>query len=395
MKDRPPKVFISYSHDSDAHRSNVLALSNRLRDEGLDCHIDQYETSPPEGWPDWMLNQLEAAEFVLLVCTEIYYRRFRKKEAPGTGKGVKWEGAVITLTLYDSEVLNQKFIPVVFAAADRQYVPEILRGTTSYDLTSDYEYQRLYRRLTGQSIEKPELREIKVLPKLPDDATKTPYLIVKECLPLIEAGDYEGAQRKLEIALQREEIRHGQQHPNVAFCLNYLGEVHYEQEQYRQAREYFERALIIYETNEAANQAEVASCLTNLGAVLRKQHDFPRARQALERSLQILTTKFGRQHIEVSSTLNALGNIFLDEGRFADAQSYYEQAQAIDDALPDQNPTDSAVTLNNLGKALHQQGKFNEAREQYQQALQICQELLGEEHPDTLEIQRNLDRLPQ
>jgi hypothetical protein len=43
-----PKVFISYSHDSDQHKDRVLALSDRLREDGIDCIIDQYETSPPE-----------------------------------------------------------------------------------------------------------------------------------------------------------------------------------------------------------------------------------------------------------------------------------------------------------------------------------------------------------
>ncbi|MEH2248567.1 SEFIR domain-containing protein [Nostoc sp.] len=40
-----PKVFISYSHDSPEHKNQVLILANRLRTEGVDCNIDQYEES--------------------------------------------------------------------------------------------------------------------------------------------------------------------------------------------------------------------------------------------------------------------------------------------------------------------------------------------------------------
>jgi hypothetical protein len=47
--ERVPRVFISYSHDSPEHADRVLALADRLRAEGIDCHLDQYETSPPEG----------------------------------------------------------------------------------------------------------------------------------------------------------------------------------------------------------------------------------------------------------------------------------------------------------------------------------------------------------
>jgi hypothetical protein len=35
-------VFISYSHDCDAHREKVLALSERLREDGIETILDQY-----------------------------------------------------------------------------------------------------------------------------------------------------------------------------------------------------------------------------------------------------------------------------------------------------------------------------------------------------------------
>lgn len=112
------KVFISYSHDSPEHIDRVWELSDRLRADGIDCHIDQYEQSPREGWPRWMMNQIEQADFVLVVCTENYERRFRGKEEVGKGVGAKWEGAIITQELYDAEANNTKFIPVVFSSQD-------------------------------------------------------------------------------------------------------------------------------------------------------------------------------------------------------------------------------------------------------------------------------------
>ena len=51
MEMSTPKIFISYSHDSSRHQARVSALSNRLRADGFDCNIDQYEVSPDEGWP--------------------------------------------------------------------------------------------------------------------------------------------------------------------------------------------------------------------------------------------------------------------------------------------------------------------------------------------------------
>jgi hypothetical protein len=33
-------------------------------------------------------------DFVVMVCTETYYRRVVRKEAPGIGLGVRWEGSL-------------------------------------------------------------------------------------------------------------------------------------------------------------------------------------------------------------------------------------------------------------------------------------------------------------
>ena len=47
--EQKPTVFISYSHDSKEHATRVLALADRLIEDGLDCILDQYEGDPPEG----------------------------------------------------------------------------------------------------------------------------------------------------------------------------------------------------------------------------------------------------------------------------------------------------------------------------------------------------------
>lgn len=77
-----PKVFISYSHDSNEHCDFIRGISDRMRrEDGLDCQIDQYiNGSPPEGWKLWMENQIEQADFVLLVCTPNYLKRYRGEE---------------------------------------------------------------------------------------------------------------------------------------------------------------------------------------------------------------------------------------------------------------------------------------------------------------------------
>ena len=160
-----PRVLVSYAHEDDggAQADRVFELSERLRGDGVDAVIDQYEPTPPEGWPRWMDTQIREAEFILMVCTAAYYRRVIGREAPGVGRGVAWEGNLIYNSLYENGATDARFIPVLFGAGDGPFIPDPARGFTHYVLPADYE--RLYRHLTDQpAVRKRPLGPIKPLP---------------------------------------------------------------------------------------------------------------------------------------------------------------------------------------------------------------------------------------
>jgi hypothetical protein len=145
-----PRVFVSYSHDDAAHRKRILGVVERLRNDGFETMIDQYvEGTPQQGWPRWMLNQIDWADYVILVCTEIYYRRFRGMEEPGAGRGVDWEGAIITNELYDLKSISRRFVPVLFRPEDAEWIPEPLRSASKYILTNEAAYGDLTDFLAG------------------------------------------------------------------------------------------------------------------------------------------------------------------------------------------------------------------------------------------------------
>jgi len=116
------RVFISYTQESVEQSDRVLELANRLRDDGIDVVIDQYEQDPdqyeqdpPEGWPLWMQRQIQSANFVLILCTQRYLKRANGTEEPGKGHGVAWESVIAMNELYLSPHMNTKFIPIFFA----------------------------------------------------------------------------------------------------------------------------------------------------------------------------------------------------------------------------------------------------------------------------------------
>ncbi len=154
------KTFISYSHDSEDHRRTILAFADQLRRQGIDCNLDQYEESPETGWISWMEAGIKDSDYVLVVCTQGYAAKI-KHENEGYGKGVKWEGAIITQELYESEGKNRKFIPVLLLEDDKIYIPRALRSYTYYNILTKDGYEKLYRRITKQpAIKKPPVGKV-------------------------------------------------------------------------------------------------------------------------------------------------------------------------------------------------------------------------------------------
>ena len=150
MKDAP-KIFISYSHDSIEHKRIVRQLADTLRAQGSQCSLDQYEESPEEGWMAWMEKQVSNSAYVLIVCSQGYFDRFNS-DVSDLGKGVKWEGGIITQELYDSGGKNRKFIPVILNEEDKKYILRVLRPYTYYNVGSEDGLQRLRKRVSAQPL---------------------------------------------------------------------------------------------------------------------------------------------------------------------------------------------------------------------------------------------------
>ncbi|UIE39464.1 GUN4 domain-containing protein [Leptodesmis sichuanensis] len=206
------KVFISYSWDSKEHKDKVYHLAQALRDDGIDCTIDQFVQSP-DNWDRWMLDQIDESDFVLIVCTERYYRRYRGKEKVNKGLGVTWESTLIMGRLHDSQGRNPKFYPIFFDTPNIAIIPDGIRTSyfdlSGYDLFNldnneqrlkeDGGYQDLYRLLTNQPYVTP--KKIGSLKKLKTIDRETEQLPTEK---EAEAQAERERQRQAELLKQQE-----------------------------------------------------------------------------------------------------------------------------------------------------------------------------------------------
>lgn len=107
MSATPPRVFISYSHDSAAHKEWVLEFATTLRHRGVDAILDQWDLKPGDDLPQFMEQNLVAADFAVMVCT----RRYVEKANAGEG-GVGYEKMIMTSSSL-SRISGNKVIPIV------------------------------------------------------------------------------------------------------------------------------------------------------------------------------------------------------------------------------------------------------------------------------------------
>jgi hypothetical protein len=126
----PQKVFVSYSHDSDAHKMRVKDFVSRLRGHDIIVTYDAdmaHKGGPDEGWARWCERQIVESDYVLACCTAMFHERFDGHQAPHMGLGVAWEAQTIRQYLYNNPGANRKIRPLLLNEADRSYIPNLLQ----------------------------------------------------------------------------------------------------------------------------------------------------------------------------------------------------------------------------------------------------------------------------
>lgn len=130
----PPRVFISYTHESKAHKEWVGTLATALRQNGIDAVLDQWELSYGDDVTLFMENGIRSAARVLLVCTPTY----ATKANEGTG-GVGYERLVVTGEMAENIDTN-KFICVLRDGDKSISLPSFAKSRLFIDFRDDANY---------------------------------------------------------------------------------------------------------------------------------------------------------------------------------------------------------------------------------------------------------------
>jgi len=171
----PPKVFIAYAQDSQAHKDDVRGLADLLRSYGVDAEIDQYAEEVRQDWNAWANKHFKESDFILIVASP-KMRVFGDGNAPANqNRGVQAEMTVIRDFLQrDRTAWTKKILPVVLPGGTLDGLPDFLGpySLSHYrvqDLTSEGA-EGLLRVITGQPrVVRPPLGPLPQLPPLPQE----------------------------------------------------------------------------------------------------------------------------------------------------------------------------------------------------------------------------------
>jgi len=124
---------------------------------------------------------------------------------------------------------------------------------------------------------------------------------------------------------------------------------------------------------------EFATALTWLGSLYEAQSRFAEAEPPLKRALAIREAAFGPDHPLVATSLSNLANLYRREGRTAEAEALEKRAKAIHETALG---SDEFEALRRQIQDLRSGGKQAEAVALAEHYVQLAKERYGEDQPD-------------
>ncbi len=157
-----PKVFISYSQDSALHKQWVSELAAKLRRNGVDAILDQWDLGLNQDLAQYMESSIKTADRVLVICTDSYVRKANDGE-----DGVGYEPMIVTRKFVEDHGTN-KFIPIIRQTEWEDKIPTFLEDRIYVDFTNDEKFDEkfeelLHERLLVPSLQRPYVPHIESL----------------------------------------------------------------------------------------------------------------------------------------------------------------------------------------------------------------------------------------
>ena len=132
--------------------------------------------------------------------------------------------------------------------------------------------------------------------------------------------------------------------------------------------------------------------MSDLAAVYCGQGRFGDAEPLIVKAVEIRMRTQGEDHPETRRSMGTLVKVYCSQGRFAEAEPLLVDEQEIKNNLVFSDGLQTLGSLQGWAALYLNEGRFAEAEALYGQALEIGIGVLGEEHPESIQVLNELAR---
>ncbi|MBL6010717.1 toll/interleukin-1 receptor domain-containing protein [Bacillus halotolerans] len=149
-----PKVFISYSWSSDAHKQWVLELAKRLVAEaGVEVILDRWHLKIGHDRYKFMEDSIRKADKVIVICDKTYCEKANNRVG-----GVGSETMILTPEIYE-DTKQDKFIPIAMESSvnNQLLLPDFIKSRLVLPLLDKRDFEKQYEDLIRLIWDEPRL----------------------------------------------------------------------------------------------------------------------------------------------------------------------------------------------------------------------------------------------
>lgn len=158
-----PRVFISYTGYNENNRNWVKNLCLKLCQNGVDARCDIFHLKLGQDLPQWMTNEINLANKVLLICDKYYLSKIDSHRG-----GVSWE----TMIIQGDMLMNQdsnKYICIMREENVELSLPMYMRTKYSLCCSGNEIKEDVFRQLLLNLFECEEIPPISSIPQFIKD----------------------------------------------------------------------------------------------------------------------------------------------------------------------------------------------------------------------------------
>ena len=226
-----------------------------------------------------------------------------------------------------------------------------------------------------------------------NDHPKTALFYTPISLYYSKICDYNSAIEFQKKALLIQEKNLGKEHPDTLLSYTIIALIYYEKGDYDNALKLNNNILSIQEKVLGIDSIDIAKTYNNIGLCYYKKDDYSKALEYHKKAISIYEKNMVFTHVDIATSYMGMGNISYKCDDYNNALEYYYKALKIYESIFGSDRINMTSVYEPIGMLHYIKGEIDLSLNFYKKAHIIKEKVLGPDHPDTIEIQKRIDKI--